>query len=380
MLNIDYPQKGNIVIPICEPCIDSLSLSIEESKVKVLDHRINSETITYYVDIDEYDDEVKKPKPYIYEKDGIRIRFTKVMRMQHDGTQLSMLNITLSSKLLHERYFQGFKNYNIHLAYEFLMSMKIVSFSIQDFLNAHVSDIDICYNFYTKPNLFLGLVSYYEKILKKGTSRYFTPHKKITRDGDILNLGLSFNDRQKSSPARPYVKFYYKKIELEGKSSDFYEKFLKPHNPIIENLFRLEYTIKNYKHKERLLKKKYLISSFRSLNDLLSIPVTQLKKIALSFQFDYFDKKEDDTSYLRELKDISPTHLLICDLMAQLITRGVSETEIYRVINSFDRKQKSRTKTLIKKLLDHVKNSSQSLTNQIKNNTDLDTLVKSLQF
>lgn len=375
MLPIEYaPLSGKMEIPILEPCIDSLCLSIDYNKVNFIEKRMESEIVTYYVDLDEFDDEIKPARPYIYEKNGIRIRFSKVMRMDKDGTQIARLNITLSSKLLKERYFQGFCSWNIELAYEFLISMKIVKLSYNDFLNAHVSDIDICYNFYTKSNLFIDLVKYYESRLKFGCSRFFSPHIKRTRKGEIINLGLSLNSRDKASPARPYAKFYFKELELTTKSIDFYQRYLEPHNPNIINLFRLEYTIKAFSHKERLLKKNYLKKPFYSLKQLLEVSRDELREICLSFHTDYFQSKED-RSYIREFKGLSPSNILVCDLMAQLIEKGASEQEIYRCINGLEKTKKSKLKTHIKKMLDHVKNGSLSLEKTLQKNTELHELI-----
>ena len=62
------------------PKIDSLSLRIKYSDCYDLNPKLEQETVLYYHNINQFDDEIQKPKPLKHQQNGITIR-TRIAEM-----------------------------------------------------------------------------------------------------------------------------------------------------------------------------------------------------------------------------------------------------------------------------------------------------------
>lgn len=376
------------MIPINTPCIDSLNLTIDKDKIQVLDQSLTSRILTYFVDIDMIDDDpenIKPPKPYVHTKNGVTIRLMWVQYFDRSNKQITKLSITLSSKLLLNRYFQGITIYNVEYLYMELMSLNVFKCSYKDFLNSAVNDVDICLNYRITENSFLKLQNLLIGVCRSGFNKFFnlfatkTPKRKPESlpnnwTYDHINLGLDINTRQKAKPATPYIKNYFKEIELQTKSLEFYELYLKDdlklNNDTIKDLARVEYTIKGYRQKKRLFDNSILVHNYSTLKELLLIPKEDFKDVIKSGFSDYILKPEREKFEI-DKKGLSPTDALICDLMIQLVETGKTELDIKRVLNSYVGVEKSRLKKKIENLLKHNRLNNLSFKSKLKENTEI---------
>ena len=140
-------------IPVNSPFIDSFSLKIPLDAVQVLDQRLTSETAIYYESLDAVDEELHPPKPIVISETGITVRFSLVEIPIHNKKTnqkepTKFVNLTVSAKLLKERYFEGINAFNISVLYQVFLDFRIFDCSLETFLSGMVSDVDIAINRY----------------------------------------------------------------------------------------------------------------------------------------------------------------------------------------------------------------------------------------
>src|SRR5690606_613329 len=107
-----------------------------------------------------------------------------------------------------------------------------------------------------------------------------------------------------------FIKFYFKEYELLTKSAEFYNKFLFPEfGHAIKNLTRIECTIRNHAHKQRLIKNKVL-PDYTSLRDFLEIPESNLKDFVIFSLKSYIVPR-----YRIKSPKLSPSDFIIFELI-----------------------------------------------------------------
>lgn len=179
-----------------------------------------------------------KRKAYIpkdLREKGISVRLMVVTRYFHGtGTYLEVL---VNSKLLMKDYFKGITQETVKTIWERLNSLGLFYVDFEDFLDGHAVDVDF-------------------KVDVDGISeqefRKFISLLNSIREGEIhtglKNLGLQYGYRAKKSGyvSSPFIKLYYKPIELLNNSPEFAKSFLDGVEQL--NLARIEGTVKNKKH------------------------------------------------------------------------------------------------------------------------------------
>ena len=194
--------------------------------------------------------------------------------------------ITIHSKLLKSNYLNRITWNNIESVYSMLMSYKAIYCDYHTFLNSDILDIDFCRNVEI-PN-WSECKSYIIEHLKPTKDLSFGINEFNQKD----NVGLQFGTREKSSYTKPYIKIYHKYIELTTKSKLFTERYLKDAIDIPNDLFRVEYTLKDKKHYQKYglykqVKGKQKVVA-NSLSDMLSLSNEKKEYIAshmFAFQF-----------------------------------------------------------------------------------------------
>lgn len=359
--------------------IDSLSLSIPIEQVDIIDKNFTSRVLTYYYDSEDFSDEIQNPKPLVFSYDGITIRFKIGERLTSDKHTQRFIIITLSSKLLKQRYFEGITKNNINILYEEIIAFNVFKCSLDTFLSAVVSDVDICTNYQISQEAFLNSNKKIITFAHNGKDRFFNLFTKKNKQGNYINLGLDINSRQKAKPSTPYLKNYYKTIELTTKSLEFYELFLKEElfkkGQSIRNLARIEYTIKGYKQKERLHKKGLLKTKYKNLSELLEVTPEEMKNIIYSGFKDYCSIPERNATDKLNIKGLSPMEVVLLNYMKQLILSGKDKIDLFEVLPQFQGTQKSRVKSMITKLHDHLINDSLSYKNKSKQNAEVNDFL-----
>lgn len=355
--------------------IDSLSLSIPFSVCKIINKSLTSRIVTYYYDTEEFDEELQNGKPLLFSYDGITIRFRIAERLTGTNNTEKFIILTLSSKLLKERYFQGLTIYNIRQVYNEIIKLNVINLDFADFLLSRVSDVDLCTNYKISEEAFYNSNKKIISLAQAGKDRYFNFFAKRDKYKNFTNLGLEVNSRAKAKPSTPYFKNYYKSIELRTKSLEFYSKFLKfP----IDKVGRIEYTIKGYKHRQRLIKQGYLKEDFKTLNDLLRISSDKLKRIIYSGFKEYCDlPKENNTE--RNYSDYSPTDMLILEYMEKLINKGCDKIDLFEPLNKLEGTRKSRLKNKIEFLYKNLTTHNKNLNIKQEQNEELQEFFRKIK-
>lgn len=342
-------------IPIDYALTDSLSLKIPLSECSVHDKRLTSYTCIYYESLDLVDCELYPPKPIIISNNGITVRISLVEIPIYDSQKdekinTKFINLTLSSKLLKDRYFEGITKNNINYLYNEFIKFDVFRCSLDNFLDGYASDIDVCINLYVQHrNHYLDAL----KVLMVD-SGVKVKHMHLVNQAE--NLGLSINKRAFAKPSLPFIKLYFKQDELLSKSAEFYNKYLFPeYAPLIKNLTRVEATIKNYAHKTRLDKFK-ILPQFKTLREYLNFSEGQLRNFVIFSLKSYIIPQ-----YRIKSPKLSPTDHIIFELLQNCIMKGYDQNSLLKVVDTFSSNTKeitqvnqSRMRKRIRDLLDTI--------------------------
>lgn len=347
--------------------IDSLKLRIKKDKIKIIDKRLISEFIKYYPAEDLIDEQVNNAEPLTYIINGITYRFYFKAFITEEKTAQEYLVLQISAKMLKQAYFDGITINNYKSIVDDINALNVVKIDYKTFLDGLVSDIDICIN---------QLID--EKSLRTAFSLILThpvQSKKplihhITKTHHIkgtINLGIDFNKREKATNSTPYCKIYHKGIELQTKSNDFYCTYLQPlRKSFLENLVRYEFTIKAHKHKQYLQKNELLKSQLKTLEDLLTIPQSELTAIAKSGLPHYVEKAIKTKNY----EELSPTEIALKFYIENLINLGFDTEKLLGFTYHIDSKvSRSRTKSRVKEIIDRVSNDNKKLKEKLNRNS-----------
>lgn len=355
-------------IPTNTGLIDSLTIYLPIKDIEVINKKLVSDFVPYYPDLDKdntdlhecYSDEIYPPKPIPIQLNGINFRFNRVVFPPNKENKegLELIRLTLTTKMLRERYFQGINHDNLQIIIDYVNSFNIIKFDIKTALNSQCNDIDICINYRLQFNSYQESMYFLRKkvIPSKSHKVSIYPRKK-TYDKDE-NFGLMFGDRDSGTVSTPFVKFYNKTNELLTNSTDFYNTYLFPQAKYgidFNNIIRKEITIKNSAFKRSLHKKKLLPfgNTLKTLKDVLDLTTHELTKICNVQLKYYFSKREIHIS-----DDLSPIEKALSYYQARLIELGEDKVSLLAPLTLFDTKNKSEkvAKTRLKTKLEHVMN------------------------
>lgn len=340
-------------IPTNIALTDSLSLKIPFDECKVIDERLTSYTCIYYQSLDAVDCELHPPKPIVIQSYGITLRISLVEipifnEDKGEKIQTKFINLTLSSKLLKHRYFEGITKDTTLTLYNEFIALNVFRCSYDTFLGGYASDIDVCVNRYAdSPNSFLDVL---KSLISQSGNK--AKHCHLIRQNE--NLGLTFNKRSFAKPSLPFIKLYFKHWELLSKSADFYNNFLFPeYANEIENLTRIEATIKNYDHKRRLAKFG-ILPQFKTLKEYLEIPQSDLLRF-VKFSLGAYVIEQSRM----KAPNLSPTEHIIFELIQNCILKGYDFDTLIMLVETFEgsttestQVSRSRMRKKIKELFD----------------------------
>jgi hypothetical protein len=322
--------------------IDSLKVRIPLRKVKILDESIRE--LVYKVsqrdgkDLDTskhiYDsdgvlykllDEQQNTKSHRDEK-GIKTTFSIEQRATKFDT-IPYLIILVNAKQLGSIYFQGITTHNLTQLHKYLMSLDIAQFSLKELLYSECTDIDIKKDFEAPDERM--------KEVFKAMKDNATPSEDYDKGCKLFwkkdNKGLQFNKRETTKYlTAPFLKIYSKTSDLLTKSNIFAMAYL---DNIPQDLWRIEYTIKNKKH----------LQSFEIGNtfaELLSLSQEQLEAISQKSLKAVLEKR---IKPLMELNDnIPPRDLMMVNSLIMLLDSGHQWTIIKKqILGSLEGKNKS---------------------------------------
>ena len=228
--------------------IDSLKLRFPFEEIEIISSEIDQTYITYNASTGEEIDNFKNVAHKVIEK-GITTRFAIEVQPTDNktGAKEKYLVILLNSKTLKNNYFEGITRANIEEVYNYLISLEIASFTIENLLKAECTDIDF------KTDYYLTMQSFMESLdfLKRNSKESKASEKGYKGFNEKTNKGLQWSTRKTTAfKTNPYIKIYHKELELKFKSREFCNEFVDRKR--IKDLVRTEFTIKNKKHLKAL--------------------------------------------------------------------------------------------------------------------------------
>ena len=374
-LNVSENTSVDLLASLCEipintPLIDSTTIRIPLSECEVLSDQLTSLTATIIQATGEIINENSPPVPIIIRIDGVKFKFTVehipiYNKVSQERVQTPFISFLLTTKILRSRYFEGINYYNLEYFYNEFMSYNLIKCSFESFKKAQPSDTDICINRYTNSTKsFIDII--YELYTAAGKKQQYIRPPIVGDEG----IGLLFMQRKTARPTLPFIKLYHKEIELKTKSLEFYTKYLSPfYDYRIKNLTRIEATIKNAKHKYRVIKYG-ILPDYKTLEDLVQISKIDLKRF-ITFSIESYLVKR----IRRKAPNLAPKDHLIYELMQNCVMNGDDFQTILLVLNSFKGTSKQNTansrykmKKLLTELFDLLIHKDLKILNKANNN------------
>lgn len=331
--------------------IDSFKLRIPERFVQIVNPTFLERYQKVYISTGQVEDEIKLDNHKVNIQNGITTRIGRAFFAKGDLMEVDYY-FQVTAKMLCENYLQGINKQNIKEVYDYIIALKIVYIDYDDFLNAYITDVDYAYDVYCEPKTLQIIIPKLERAVPLDNRAYID--KTFTKDD---NIGISFNKREKATNTHPFIKIYHKSIELQYKSREFAEAYLS--NQDYENITRLEFTIKNKKHRQ------YLKLKANRLIELLEVDLLIIDEIVTSSIKKYYMKNEVSRNKTVADDSTNYTDLFIMSLMEDLINKGYD-------INDFKNKLKmfpDSTKVEQKKKLRFNKKLDGYLTDLSKDTT-----------
>lgn len=241
----NYSNWNNSSINVSKRSIDSLKVRIPLAKVELInplllgDYTLVQNSTGLILD----DDDFKQNAP-CFNQNGIKTYYKIEKQVTQNQTVDTFCTILLSSKVLGNRYFDGIQNSTLNEVYDSLQNQNFVNFSLGDFVEGEITDIDVKYDFVSnqKATDFVATLYNGAKMVKKAVHGCSVYKKED-------NCGVQFALRKTDCfKTAPYLKFYEKVRELNFKSTAFYQSYIKGKVQLPPELIRCETTIKNKKH------------------------------------------------------------------------------------------------------------------------------------
>lgn len=335
--------------------MDSGKFIIPMAEVQIIDGRFNQEYVNQKVFIDsgEVVEQLNRDTKVFCIHNGIKVKL-EVVRIKYDRIKEKgyqgedYLVFQPSSKFLKESYFDGINIHNLPTIYEYLMDLNIVRFSYESLLKAKFKDVDFCIDY-------PSTIDDFRSINKNIEFNVLLELKHFTKQRDKY-LGLQFNEREKATPTRPFIKNYHKTNELINHSNEFYFNYLKDnYSEILANgVGRYEITVK-----DASFKKHYKIESL-TIEDLLNISSDSIQNMFKRFLPNYLYK-----STRNKKMGTTPTEIIHSNCINQFIHEGKSEQEILHLMlkGIEERSSFSRSKKLLQELLTQVQEPEKLIEN-----------------
>jgi hypothetical protein len=223
--------------------IDSLRLRIPMKECKIIDHDLNAMFHLINSNTGEVLETKLNSKSFRNET-GISTHFHLTKEYNSNNTLESHVVILVNAKTLKQDYFQGINKNTLRAVYNYITELQVVSFSFEAFKQAQCTDIDIKKDITCERQTMMMAFN----VIKQNAKAH--KEKNIGLNAGSNEKMLSFNDRKNTNFLKaPFLKIYDKTRELVENSIDFNMHYIKE---LPQDLWRIEYTIKNKKHLNKL--------------------------------------------------------------------------------------------------------------------------------
>ena len=254
------------------PKIDSVCIIMHIEDIEIVDRTYFDKLITICESTSEIVEE-KEGRPVSKQtKHGITFRMSAKMNHKeiHLEKPTNQFKVFLSAKHLKGKYFEGINEENADLIRQEINAQEIVNIPKKVFFDAEWRDLDFCFDFDMPLDVFEEVVV--DRLPKMAQFRkgkdVFCQYKQKG------NAGVDFNTRkgkQSDYPSRPFLKFYYKSLELEHNSFEFTDAYLNDFD--LSNIARCEVNIKGRKSK-----KHWGLGGYKTFKHILRFDATMLFK------------------------------------------------------------------------------------------------------
>lgn len=328
---IDFKFFSEIAIPSDFILMDSETGSVLDNFKK------NSLTIQYK-NHKIYLAHIIKSIPY---KNGERLVFNKVM-------------FYFPAKINPEKYFFGITEEMVKEVLLYIKGLGYINFDdinrIYTYVEVNDLDIKVDYKF-----------SWFEKQkivnYNKSLQDRFNGHTSELKvfNNNKYGIGIQTYNRNNTTLAKPFTKFYSKSHEIENKPEKLFDLMPKEIQDIIKNnfIYRYEFTIKTMDFFRHFGIKNYF-------SDILEVSQDKWKEIA-KYYFDKNYNKEIKISIdnVREITEtelhkLKPTEQILTLMIYEFLLLQKTIDDIEKFFRSKSRLQKFRNKELLKKCLDNI--------------------------
>jgi hypothetical protein len=320
--------------------IDSFTILIPYENVAIIDSKFDAEYCRLY-EGGEYEESNQSGRNFknstipIKSDCGITTRAESLLRMWN-GEQRKFIRFVVTAKMLRKDYLKGINKDSIKVIYNYLIDLNIVHFTYDVFLNSYYTDLDLCIDLNLNSNQQVELKNQYKQriLLKKERHIQSLKHKN----------NLQLNTRPKATPVNPFIKFYNKTEEITTRSETFFNTYLQDYRKsILSGIYRVETTLKNSKHKEKVG-----IKESRYVSDLMNLTTPRLKLIHNSILQEYINK----SIIVRIQSDLTPADVRELNYINLLVSYGLSHYEIVgSAIKGLEGKQLTRARKKVVELL-----------------------------
>ena len=355
--------------------IDSFKLRIPVSSVEILDDSIKANWILVNEETGMIDGADFKRNGTRFNIDGIKTYFALERQMLKKSGSEEFLIILINSKILRRNYFSGITKKNIKTVYKYLISLQVVDFTFEDFLNGNVTDCDFKKDGNFERDFFKKMISDFVYMAK--------PQKDLGNGCKPFthgnHLGIQFSRRENTAiTTGPFIKFYHKGIEITKGNNDnklFYAKYLKEKkniDEILTNRIRCEFTIKNKKHF------KMFEVEHTSLKSVLDITQDTKQFMLNSILNAHLNFPNAEGVYIsdreRKLNNVKPTETLIIYLLDRVLKESFNlELILNDALKDLNKIQKYRVAKRVRELSklylftkNDYENNSKTLNNFMK--------------
>lgn len=233
----EFKPSGELVNPWA---LDSLKIRIPLREVAIVDQTMRDIVAKVSTSTGEVLEE-RENKKTTRDENGIKTEFSIEQRATKHLT-VKYLVILVNAKQLKEKYFEGITALNARYLHKYLLSLDAAIFSFETLLDAECTDIDFRKDFRATDDQM--------KDALKHLHQHAQPSADYDKGSKLFwqkeNKGLQFNKRNTTKiHSAPFVKVYSKTLDFTHKSNTFALSFF---SEIPQDLWRLEFTIKNKKH------------------------------------------------------------------------------------------------------------------------------------
>jgi len=317
MANIQQPETLAKRTPVLNTVsVDSLKVRIPLKHVDILDAVITEKwfKVSESGEVDPDWFKQNALERYSDQHELVKVRFGIEKQRTEMQTVDEYLTILLPAKVLTYQYFEGLTVGNIDAVYDTLMAMGIVSFTKYVFLHESAcTDVDFKIDFRSESidRIISGMTA------KVRASKHRGDGIRPFRTAD--NRGIEFNERKTSRyKTHPFLKVYHKGIEMTTlKRRAYKDTYLKGID--IDNLCRVEATVKNKKHF------RHLGVNDTSLFAILSLSQDQMQGIiSNAVQCNL----EPRIAPFRTPNELTPNKQMIHNAIFLLLNQGLDYTTI----------------------------------------------------